>query len=815
MSPVDPHKFFLGRLVGADGKETGESLLYKPEDLNTHCVITGMTGSGKTGLGIVLLEEFALKNIPAVIIDPKGDLVNLCLHFPELRGEDFEPWIDPEAPARLNKGLSVLADETAEKWREGLERWGYAGPDLDALNRVDYTVFTPGSTIANPINILSTYDPPQGNWDEGDENIRELISTSVTALLDLVGYSNIDPIQSREHILLANIIEHYWNQNKSIQIEDMINAIDQPPFEKLGALPIDRMYPPKDRFRLAMALNNFLASPSFQNWKKGPALDIGSMLYTEDGRARFNIFYIQHLSDHERMFFVTMLYSQVEAWMRTQPGTGNLRLGVYFDEISGYLPATGRPASHGVILRLLKQARAFGVSLILSSQNPIDFDYKALSNAGTWFVGHLQTEQDKNRLIDGLTTTEGQIDRTQANRLISSLGKREFLYMNVHEPGLKVFTTRWALNYLAGPVTRNRLPMLVEFGLSREAGEVGRPRRQDDNEEETEEMANETKNDGTKPEIAATIGEYYLRTAKSPRELDSDGALITYVPAWFAQAEYRITQRKYNLDLTDHKAALIEDEDIRGTTIRWSDYMTDPIEGDRLSKRPESDAVYYASVPGWMLNASSIRSRESDFIDSIYRDGRTVVYSNEELGVYGDSKLSEKEFIELCKAKVDEASKAEKDKLTKAYQTTVDRLETKIRKAAADVSDKEDKVKSKNIEKIGAVGEFALSLLQGRRRSVSSSINKFGQSTNAGNALEKATIVLEELTESLERETESYKDAIAAVEAKWSALAEKYSTVSLSPMKKDIFVDYFGILWLPYYTDSAGKLVRAYQAAGI
>lgn len=810
MTPTDPRKLFLGRLVNPDGSVTDEKLLYKPEDLNTHCVITGMTGSGKTGLGIVLLEELALKNIPAIIIDPKGDLVNLCLHFPELNGEDFEPWLDPEAPMRLGKETAVLAEETAETWRNGLDSWGYDGRDIEALNQVEYTVFTPGSTIGNPINILSSYDPPQGNWSAGDENIREMISTAVTALLDLVGYTNIDPIQSREHILLANIIEHYWNLNRPVSIEELIFAVDNPPFEKLGALPIDRMYSQKERFQLALALNNFLASPSFQNWKKGPALDIGTLLYNEDGRARFNIFYIQHLSEHERMFFVTMLYSQVEAWMRTQPGTGNLRLGVYFDEIAGYLSPFKRTASQAVILRLLKQARAFGVSLILSSQNPIDFDYKALSNAGTWFVGHLQTEQDKNRLIEGLTTTAGQIDRAQANRLISSLGKRRFLYMNVHEPGLKVFTTRWALNYLAGPVTRSRLPLLAELGLSRDVLAAVDSGNHDMNGEESIEMANEQKVDGTKPEIAATIGEYYLRTAKSPADVDSDGALLTYLPAWFAQAEYRITQRKYDLDLKDFKAAMIEEEEIRGSSIRWSDYMVDPIEDDRLSKRPESENVYYGAVPSWMLSSSSIRSRESDFIESIYRDGKTVVYANESLSVYGDANMSEKEFIDLCKSKVDDAAKAEKDKLTKAYQTIVDRLETKIRKAAADVEAKEDKVKSKNVEKIGAIGEFALSLLQGRRRSVSTSINKFGQSTTASNALEKALIVLEELTGELERETKKYKSAVQEVEDKWSALAEKYSTVSLSPLKKDIFIDYFGILWLPYYTDSAGKLIKAY-----
>ncbi len=820
MTPIDTKKLFLGKQYDIDGNMTEEPLLYRPENLNTHCVIAGMTGSGKTGLGIIMLEELALKNIPAIIIDPKGDLTNLLLHFPELQPEDFEPWIDPEAPAREGKELAVLASEQAQKWQTGLSQWGLGKEDLEALKKVSYTVYTPGSTVGNPVNIMASFNPPPNRWTMSDEDIREMISTSVTALLDLVGISNIDPIQSREHILISTIIEQYWNMNKSVDIEELVNTVNNPPFEKLGALPVDKMFPPKDRFQLSMLLNNFLASPSFQSWSKGPELDIGKMQFKADGRARFNIFYIQHLSEHERMFFVTMLYSKIESWMKTQSGTGNLRLGVYFDEIAGYLPASGNPASRGIIIRMLKQARAFGVGLILSSQNPIDFDYKALSNAGTWMVGRLQTEQDKNRLIDGLTTNAGAIDRQQANRLISALKNRQFLYMNVHEPGLKVFSTRWVLNYLAGPLTRNLIPKLIEMGLSEsnagnETDEQAALPTDTENlvngEEEGTGMNGDDKMmEGAKPEVASTIGEYYHRVAKTLAEADAADDALTYIPVWYAQAEVKINQPKYNLNFADIKAAMVDEEMLRGLNIRWSDYAVDPIDPSLLDKFPEQQDAKFQQPPSWMLEGSSVRSRESDFIDFIYRQGDIRVKANETLGVYAPSTTPDEDFLKMCKDKIQQASETEKKKLVDAYQKVVDNLEAKIRKAQMDVQDKQDKVGSRNLEKYGAFGELLLSLVTGRKRSISTSINKYGLSNNAANALEKANLVLDELNGQLEKATSDFKDQISDLEARWEAIAEKSGEIAISPLKKDIFTDYFGILWLPYYTDRAGKLVKAY-----
>ena len=612
MNETDPNRLFLGKLFTTGNVLTDEKMYYDPSDLNTHCVITGMTGSGKTGLGIIMLEEIALKQIPAIVIDPKGDLTNLLLHFPNMTGKDIAPWLDQEAPIRAGKELYEYANEKAEAWIEGQKSWGYGPEDIEALSSVDYTIFTPGSTIGNPVNIMATFAAPESSVIYNDEAIREEISTSVTALLGLIGYTNIDPLKSKEHILLSNIIESFWTLGKDVTLVDLINAVNDPPFDTLGALSIDRIYPPKERFNLALQINNFLASPTFKAWNEGPGLDIGSLIRNKDGKPRFNIFYLQHLSDQEKMFFVTMLYSQIEAWMRNQTGTGNLRLAVYFDEMAGYVPPTANPSSKPVIMRMMKQARAFGVGLILATQNPVDIDYKGLSNAGTWFVGRLQTEQDKNRLLDGLTTTDGNINRADADKLISDLKKRAFLYMNVHENGLKVMTTRWTMNYLAGPLTRNLIPKLYKENLcipyteedakaakllaankNSEADDdsddnllIGLPEEFNDSSKESFIMEEELK-EGQRPKIAATINEYFLPAEKRPAECDSDGEQVTYMPVWIAQAEIRAEKDKMNFSLRTVKAAEIDEEDMRGTTVRWDEYLFEPFDLKSMMSRPE------------------------------------------------------------------------------------------------------------------------------------------------------------------------------------------------------------------------------------
>ncbi|HFE67160.1 MAG TPA: ATP-binding protein, partial [Chloroflexi bacterium] len=406
--------FYLGKIVNPQTNEkTDTPLLYDPDDLTTHAVVLGMTGSGKTGLCLDLLEEAALHNVPALLIDPKGDITNAILHFPDLAPADFAPWINAAVAEREGKTVEQAAQETADLWRNGLAGWEIGPERIQALkNSVQFSVYTPGSDAGLSLSILASLKLPPIPWSGNEEILREQISGTVTAVLGLAGLTDIDPVRSREHILLANIFEHNWSREQDLDLAGLIMQTQSPPFDKLGVFDVDTFFPEKDRFELAMALNNILAAPSFQSWLEGDPLDVQSLLYMPDGRPRHTIFYIAHLPEEERMFFVTLLYTAVETWMRSQKGTTSLRAIVYFDEIFGYLPAVGNPPSKEPMLRMLKQARAFGVGLVLATQNPVDVDYKAMSNAGTWFIGKLATEQDKARLLDGLATAaQGGLDR--------------------------------------------------------------------------------------------------------------------------------------------------------------------------------------------------------------------------------------------------------------------------------------------------------------------------------------------------------------------------------------------------------------------
>jgi len=435
--PRDNNEFFLGKAYDLnEGAMREERVYYDPDDLTTHAVITGMTGSGKTGLGVIILEEAALQGIPAIIVDPKGDLTNLLLHFPDLLPEDFQPWVDKDAARRDGVSVEEAAEKAAGSWKKGLASFGLGKEDLETLrDSAEFAVYTPGSDAGLPVSILASLSVPDIPWEGNREILRERISSTVTALLGLIGMRNIDPVQSKEHILLSNIFEEAWKSGRDLDLATLITHVQSPPFDKLGVFSLDQFYPEKDRFSLAMQLNNFLAAPSFHTWLEGQPLDVKQLLWSQAGKPRHSIFYLAHLNDQERMFFVTLLYTAIESWMRTQKGSSGLRALVYFDEIVGYLPPTMNPPSKNIILRMLKQARAFGVGLILATQNPIDLDYKALSNAGTWMIGRLQTEQDKARLLDGLEGAAPGVDRRSYDRMISLLGKRVFLLHNVHDSG--------------------------------------------------------------------------------------------------------------------------------------------------------------------------------------------------------------------------------------------------------------------------------------------------------------------------------------------------------------------------------------------
>lgn len=464
--PERMQDLYLGRLLDPETlKPTEQPYMYRTDDLTTHAMVVGMTGSGKTGLCLALLEEAALDGLPAILIDPKGDIANLLLQFPNMLPADFAPWVNPDVARRQNKTVEEAAAEAAATWRKGLAEWGIDGERIQGLiDSVQFTVYTPGSEAGYPVSIMTSLRAPQEDWNVSREVLREQISSTVTALLGIIGLADADPVTSREHILLSNIFEHNWSQGQDLDLGTIILQVQNPPFNNLGVFDIEQFFSQKDRFGLAMRLNNILAAPSFQSWLNGEPLDIDALLHAPDGRPRQSIFYIAHLPENERMFIVTLLLSALESWMRRQAGTNSLRALLYFDEIFGYVPPVRNAPSKQILLRLLKQARAFGLGLLLATQNPGDLDYKALSNAGTWFVGRLQTEVDKNRLLDGLAgaaqAAGASLDRGEVDRLISKLGRRMFLAKNVHHGAPVVFSTRWVQSFLAGPLRREQVRTL-------------------------------------------------------------------------------------------------------------------------------------------------------------------------------------------------------------------------------------------------------------------------------------------------------------------------------------------------------------------
>ncbi len=813
MTPMNAN-YFLGRVYDPKTKgPTEEPVLLDPSNLTTHCVVTGMTGSGKTGLCIGLLEEAALHKTPAIIIDPKGDLTNLVLHFPKQSPSDFEPWIDPEAARREGKSVAQLAEETAARWKQGLADWGIGAEQLQELaDAAEYTIYSPGSTSGVPVNILSSFEAPSIPFSENAEVLRERISTTVTAILGLIGISDIDPLRSREHILLSSLIENAWIQNNSLNLTDLILQVQNPPMDRLGAFPMDSFYPERERFDLALLLNNFLASPSFQVWQQGQPLDVQAMLYTKDGGPRHSVFYLAHLSENERMFFVTLLFAAVESWMRGQRGTGNLRALLYFDEIMGYLPPVANPPSKTVMLRMLKQARAFGVGLLLATQNPVDVDYKALSNAGTWMIGRLQTEQDKQRLLDGLSSAGGTTDIRVLDQMISGLGKRVFLLHSVYKSAPVLFNTRWAMNYLAGPMTRDQLAAanaLVGAGSVTTA--AGSSSTDPKPSGKTDSIRDGSGYSTSRPAVPGDIPEYFFPNNLGISEAASSARItggvasegIVYRPGLMAQAEVRYLSRQYNLEHVGKTAAILEEPG--SGLIRWEDMITGEFDKQKLDIQPLPKSQFHP-VPSWLADTKKVNEIKKDFLDWIYRSGGLKIVSNNKLKLYGTPDMSEADFRRKAQDAVEDAVKAEVDKAVGSYETKIAAMERKIEAQELDVKAAQSSVNQRRIETFATGGSAIIGMLTGRKRSISGTLSKNRMASAAKDKLEAEETTLKQYLDQLEELKAAKVEIEKKVREKWEGIADETSEVTINPAKSDIFSDIFAVVWLPFYlVDDNGR----------
>jgi hypothetical protein len=791
--------FYLGKLYDHARQSVADDLLlYDAKDLTTHAVCVGMTGSGKTGLCVSLLEEAAIDGIPTIAIDPKGDLGNLLLTFPKLDAASFRPWIDPAEAARKNLEPDAYAADRAELWRNGLAGWGQDGERIARFRQAaDVAIYTPGSSSGLPLQVLRSLTVPPDAILEDADALRERVSALVSGLLALVGV-DADPVQSREHILLTNIIDRSWRAGRDLDLGGLISAIQQPTFEKLGVMDLEAFFPAKDRFKLAMTLNNLLASPAFAAWLTGEPLDVGNLLFTPAGKPRIAILSIAHLSDAERMFFVTLLLNEVVAWMRAQAGTGSLRAILYMDEIFGYFPPTANPPSKTPMLTLLKQARAYGLGVVLATQNPADLDYKGLANTGTWFIGRLQTERDKLRLLDGLdvASASATFDRKALESLLSSLDSRVFLMNNVHDDAPALFHTRWALSYLRGPLTRKQIQDLM---ADRKAATIPEPAPATKPAALTKSPATPPAGASTAPPLPPGIDQHYLPLAHDPPA----GASVIYEPALLGSGRIHFIRRTADVDAWHDVALLAPLEDDPPADL-WA--SADALENPKPAiARDRAVAGVYRDPPAPARRKTSYTSWRKGFVHHLYCNRRVRVLRCRELKQYSAADEPEAAFRARLRHALHEKRDETLDKLRKKYTPKLAALEERIRKADARVAREQAQVKQQGFQTAVSFGATILGALFGRKKS---SVGNVGRAAGAlrgagrtakergdvARAKEDAAALRERLA-ALEAD---FQGELETVRAEADVDALELETLEIKPRKSDTLVHHCGLVWLPY-----------------
>ncbi|MCP3973756.1 MAG: ATP-binding protein [bacterium] len=799
--------FYLGGEIDAKSGDRTETLVdYDPGDLTTHGVIVGMTGSGKTGLGIIYLEEALLSGIPTLVIDPKGDMTNLLLTFPDLLPEDFEPWVDDGEARKENKTRPELALEKAELWKKGLGWWDQDGSRIAALkDAAGFTVYTPGSSAGEGVNIVGSLAVPELSWEDDAETLRDEIQGFVSGLLGLAG-EDVDPISSRQHILLSNLIEHSWRQGIGLDMATLLGQIQRPPIRKLGVFEVDSFFPEKDRMALAMKLNGLMASPSFASWMEGRPLDIGNMLWDADGKPQAAIVYLAHLSDEERQFIVTLLLSKVVTWMRTQQGTGDLRAMVYMDEVFGFVPPTASPPAKKPILTMLKQARAFGVGMLLSTQNPVDLDYKAMSNAGTWCIGRLQTERDKARILEALESASGGTDIKQLDDTISGLDSRQFLLHNTHADEPALFTTRWALSYLAGPLTRDQVGRLMD-GRSAPAPTPTTPAPQPEasTPATTPEAPTPTVpsppplSDSASPimpNIAEGVAVFHVDPAAPWLEsIGGDARSTHYRPGLAARVQLVFDETSAKLNHREEWEAVFTplaelfDADVAAAV----DY------DDRDLIDVAATGATYELTDAPLQTKTYFRRATTAIKDHLHRERQVTVYRNTKLKLYSRVGEDETSFLERTDQAAQDRADAEtaklKDKYDAKFRKAQDAIEVAERRADEIRVDLEGARQTDMLDKAGALiniltGRGSTRSVTGSSRSRAARRSKEQRLATAEGKIGDLSDVLLELDHDLREELEEIND-------RWEDIGDDIETIEVGLEKSDILVEDVALVWIP------------------
>ncbi len=815
--------FYLGRTHDLESGETsGDPILYDARDLTTHAVCVGMTGSGKTGLCLTMIEEAAIDGVPVIAIDPKGDIGNLLLTFPELRPEDFRPWIDEGAAARKSMSPDEYAAAQAELWRTGLGTWGQDGARIKRLrDAVDLAIYTPGSQSGRPLAALKSLDAPPAGLIEDAEALRDRVIGTVSGLLALVG-ENADPVRSPEHILLSTIVEGEWRAGRSVGLERLIGLVQAPPFDTVGVVELDTFMKPKDRTGLAMALNNLLASPGFAAWREGEKLDIQRLLHTPEGRPRVSVLSIAHLSEQQRMFFVTLLLNEIVAWMRTQPGTGSLRAIVYMDEVFGYFPPSAEPPSKRPLLTMMKQARAYGVGVVLATQNPVDLDYKGLSNAGTWLLGRLQTERDKRRVLEGLEgASVASFDKGAMERTLAALDSRVFLMHNVHEDGPVVFHTRWAMSYLRGPLTRDQIRTLcARDGAESAAREpVGPAPVPEGGVEDPGRGRPGSRAEGAvgapgsveAPLVAPGVEVGFLPVADPPAE----GERIVYRPAVIGRVPMHYVRVAAKIDEWHDELML----GLLGGDDPWDEPIA--LEGNAidLDDTPEPGAAF-EDPPASARSARSGAAWRKGLIAHRYRHGSRPVWHCKALKTYSALGVTEGDFRARLREIAHERRDEELDGLKEKYAPKLAALRERIRNAEQKVEVEKDQLKTSGLTTAASVGATILGALLGRKKVSATNVRRagtaLGRASRTGKEKSDVRRAEEDLA-ALERKLEGlrsdFESDLEEARARFEADALEVTEITVRPRKTDMSGAAVAFAWAPYRVSPSGRAEPAFAGA--
>ncbi|MBC7227824.1 MAG: DUF87 domain-containing protein [Thermoflexales bacterium] len=819
--------FYLGREYDpAAGAVTDRPVLYPPGNLTTHAVILGMTGSGKTGLGAVLLEEALLQGIPTLILDPKGDMTNLLLTFPNLSPEEFAPWIDAEAAEREGRPVQEVAAEEARRWREGLAQWD-VGPERIAQlrERAEFVIFTPGSTAGTPVNVLHRFRAPRPDEVVGDEELQERVGGLVSALLGLMG-READPLQSPEHIFLSRLAEHAWRNGQDLDLPTLIRQIQDPPIRQIGVFELESFFPQKERLALARALNGILAAPGFEAWRAGVPLEVKDLLRTSDGRPRASIFYLSHLADTERAFFVTLLLEAVRDWMFAQSGTSNLRAILYFDEVLGFFPPhPANPPTKRPLMTLIKQGRAVGLGVVLATQNPADIDYKGLTNAGTWAVGLLRTDRDKERVLEGMegaaATAGSGLNRATLDRAISALRPRVFILHDVKAEKMVFLHTRWAMSYLRGPLTRAQIRQLPrpEFATppatpvpapSRPMAEIAPPVQPVPAPAPAPAQPAPAGWSSVPPTLPPDIPQVFIPAAvtldwalheheqKTGQTVLVIGRRLVYQPRLLAMGTVHLADEKMGLHEAERVVRLL-DPPPPPAQPNWEEGKAD-IAPESLSQRPLGEGVY-GPLPPQLAQVAQYTRWSRLFSDFLYRNIRLTLWYNPVLKVYSCPGESERDFRRRCEDVARARRDEEAARVRARYEKQIARIQQQMWREQQELAQDQVELEARKREETLSYGEAALNLLTRRRPSyMISSVSRKRRLTQQAEAdVKESEETIRALQKQLDDLAARMEEEVDALNDRWAAVLDDVRPVEVAPRRTDVMVDYCGLAWVPFW----------------